>query len=88
MTAPVTLYTLDPDITTTDKASRFPGGPLFEMTVDTQGHPTNLHFLRSTTESTYVQSAKPDKRLTAAALARDRKTLEAIKQGRFKPATC
>lgn len=78
---PILTYKVDPEFTLEAQKAKVLGKVLVALTVDAQGNPVNVHIFKSLASTV-------KKKQQAAALSLDQRALDAVKQYRFKPATC
>lgn len=81
-TPPSITYQVDPEFTMEARKAKVLGKVLVAFIVDANGNPVNVHIFKSLVDTT----AK--KKQQAAAQSLDQSAVDAVKQYRFKPATC
>lgn len=80
--APVLTYKVDPEFNMKAQNAKVLGKVVVALIVDARGNPINVHISKSLVDPT----AK--KRQQAAAQSLDQSAVDAVRQYRFKPATC
>jgi TonB family protein len=80
VTAPKITYKQEPNFSEEAKKQKIGGFTLLSLTVDAEGHPVNIHVVRSSAD-------RVDKVHRAVALTLDQAAIDAVKKYRFTPAT-
>jgi outer membrane biosynthesis protein TonB len=84
VSTPKVLYQTEPTFTKDARKQKVSGIALVNLTVDTEGHPTYVHILRSIADS--LDKKHQDQKHVAAAQTLDQAAVDAVKQYKFEPA--
>jgi protein TonB len=85
VSTPKVLYQTEPTFTKDARKQKVSGIALVNLTVDSEGHPTGVHILRSIANS--LDKKHQDQKHIAAAQTLDQAAVDAVKLYRFEPAT-
>jgi TonB family protein len=80
VTPPRAIYQPAPNFSEEAKKQKIGGFTLLSLTVDAEGHPVDIHVVRSSAD-------RIDKVHRAVALSLDQAAIDAVKKYRFEPAT-
>jgi TonB family protein len=78
---PILTYKVDPEFNMEAQNAKVLGKVVVALIVDAQGNPVNVHISKSLVDTTA-------KKKQAAAQSLDQSAVDAVRQYRFKPATC